>query len=290
MSDADTPHLPDPLNTEATAAALPSFDPPAVEVPSVDVPAADLPSVDAPAVEVPAVEMPAPVPAAPLPSVDAPASSVVLGPAAVKGSKRGAIAWSLAAVATLAAGAFGVLWAGKSSDADKLSKDKTALLTTQADLQDQLDTATSTLATAQKDLDEARSDLENAKGDKDDLQEKVDDLSGQVDGLTGQVDELNKRLKAAQNGTATPSAAEFAPRFSLLMGQSIGDNADPPLNDTEATCLGAGLIDRVGFDALLTAVVASPTGTPTTAFLTKVGNAGIEAATACGLSQDRLGL
>jgi len=222
------------------------------------------------------------VPTAPSP---APVGSVVIDHAATaKKSKKGIVAWALAAVAALAAGAFGVLWAGKSSDADKLSKEKATLVSEKAGLQDELDTTKGDLDSTKKDLESTQQDLDSATGEKDDLQSKVDDLDSQVTQLEA---ELKTAKAAAASGK--PSAATYAPRMSLQLGQSIGQNASPALTDAEASCLGAGVIDRVGVDTIFIDIVDAQ-GTPSDEVLGKLGVAGLRAADACGITPDRLGL
>jgi len=116
----------------------------------------------------------------------------------------------------------------------------------------------------------------------------TDDLQAKVDELDTEVATLTLQIRAAENEPTTGvSARDYAPAASLDLGRGFGENADPPLTDDEATCLGASIIDRVGIDFLFVDLMNTEGG-PSDEQFARLGVAGLRAADECGIPLDRL--
>lgn len=302
MSDADNSHSDLPLqppadptvpmsDTTDAAPEPPQFAPPPAETPeppTEQYAAQHFPTEQFPttspqfpaATQYPAAE----APTAPVPTMAPAPSSVVLStnsPAEPK-KKKGALAWALAGIATIAAVVFAILWVGKSGDADDLSSERDALVLDKSTLEKRLSTAEADLESTQGELESTSSDLEAATAKAATLESEIDDLSTQVDDLTGE-------LEAAQNRPPEGAKAiDYAPGLSLGLGKALGDNADPALSDDEALCLGSNILDFAGVDLLFIDYFEDIEPTP--AQENTIGRAFLQAADTCNISFDRLNL
>lgn len=240
------------------------------EPPQVPAPQPDLPSVDIPKLEAPV--LPPPPTFTPAPHADE--SVVVATQAPPKQRSAGVLVASLVAVvALIAAVVLGVLWSGASGDADDAKAEaagvQTELDATKAqlaDLQSQVDGLQTDLDDAKESLSAAQSDLDDAKAQNDDLQQQLEDAQANV-------------------GPGAPS--EITDEFALEFGKAISEQADPPLNDEEATCFGRAFYLAVPFDVLLTVGVSSD---PTAQQINTVLDGLLSAADTCNLELDRLGV
>ncbi len=190
-----------------------------------------------------------------------PVSVVVAEPAPKR--KGGTLPWILAALATVAAVVFAVLWVSTKGDLDDANAAKASVA---ADLAD----AKSTADDLQSQLDTSQSDLDTANDAMGALQAQLDEVTADL-----------KRVEAGGNNL------EISDETALGLGRSFTDGADPALTDAEATCIGRAFIQELGISLLLE-LGANPEGVSVEKQI-EAARAVSAAAETCDVELDRLG-
>ena len=117
------------------------------------------------------------------------------------------------------------------------------------------------------------------------LEAEVADLEGQVADLTVQVDDLGRQVEEFQaaGGEERPDLSD---NIAFTFGSGLGAEAQPPLTQVEATCLGREVYGRVDTDTLVAfAFVENPSDDLLLQFI----NVLFVATGACDLDMERLG-
>jgi len=192
--------------------------------------------------------------------------------------RGGVVAWVVAGVLAVAAIVLAVLWVGASGDADD-AKDETAQVASE------LQAAEDEITTIQQDLDTAQSDLEATNAELEQAQADNEELTTQVEELTTQVDDLQRQLDEAL--AAAEAREGISERVALELGRQFGFQADPPLTDPEATCVGNTMYEQLGFEFFVEMAFVEQ---PSDEQLSQLFDAIQAVETTCGIGPDRLGI
>lgn len=99
-------------------------------------------------------------------------------------------------------------------------------------------------------------------------------------GAKSDLDDAKAQLELATSGD------EISDEVALQLGRSFAPQADPPLTDAEATCLGRAFVGRVGLAKLMEIGVSED---PDGAVTNEIARAALEVADGCGVDVSRLG-
>lgn len=204
---------------------------------------------------------------------------LVLAPQPASTGRMGVkVAWALIATFVVVASAFAALWVAKSGDADDLTRERDRLIADNSDLEARLSSTEEELATATEQVESTSIELDTAS-------DRVADLEGQVADLTVQVDDLGRQVEEFQaaGGGERPDLSD---NIAFTFGSGLGAEAQPPLTQVEATCLGREVYGRVDTDTLVAfAFVENPSDDLLLQFI----NVLFVATGACDLDMERLG-
>lgn len=99
-------------------------------------------------------------------------------------------------------------------------------------------------------------------------------------GAKGDLDDAHAELALASRGD------EISDEVALQLGRAFAPQADPPLDDAEATCLGRAFVNRVGLGTLMEIGIAE---NPDGAVTNEIAQAALDVAEGCGVDVSRLG-